>query len=123
MYVINNFTELAGKKIIYTHPQGHITESLIIVTEDKGVLQACCCDYDTKKCVSMHDENLSKLVIQGLIFQDTSWHLCSENIITLEEHHAYMSEYQSLEKEWLESNKDKITKIQTSWYCGYRRIK
>lgn len=123
MYAIKSFAELIGKKVIYTHPQDEEADNLIIVTEDKGVLQACCCDFDTKTCISMHNENLSKLIIQGLIFQETSWHLYSEKIVTLQEHKEYMDEYQDLEKEWIESNKDKISKVQTSWYRGYRKIK
>lgn len=127
MYAIKNFSGLLNKKIIYVLPENEVTENLIIVTEDqegnKGVLQACCYDIDTKECVTMDNVNLSKFIVQGFIFQETSWHLYSEKLITLEEHKEYMSKYQNLEKEWLKLNEGKIRKFQTSWCCGYRKIK
>ena len=127
MYAIKSFSELINKKVIYVFPEGEVTENLIIVTEDqegnKGVLQACCCDIDTKTCVTMDDVNLSKLVVQGFIFQETSWHLYTEKIISLMDHKTYMAKYPELKEDWLAFNKDSIIEIQTSWYSGYRKVR
>lgn len=127
MYAIKSFSELINRKVIYVFPEGEVTENLIIVTEDqegnKGVLQACCCDFDTKTCITMDDVNLSKLVVQGFIFQETSWRLYNEKIISLMDYKTYMAKYSVLEADWLALNKESIIKIQTSWYSAYRKVR